>query len=114
MTLDEKSYPHPKTNQTNAECQGYYQNIAPHSTNRASGSLVAAPNQTSNHHYYHEGFKQSTKPLFTSIRHCLCDEEKQATTYLVQPFIHTGMNLRGITSLFTVKDGGYTNLINSD
>ncbi len=69
MTLEhlsalQQANPHPKTTCTNAECcQGYYQNFGPLSTNRASGSLVVASNQTNEHHHYHEGFNKSATPL---------------------------------------------------
>ncbi len=126
MTLDhlsalQQAYPHPRTIRTNAECcHGYYQNFGPRSTNQASGSLVAAPNMTSEHHHYHEGFNKSTTPLFTNIRNGLRDEAKQATTHLGQPFIHACMKLRGVTEFFDVIGGslitygGYTNLIHQD
>ncbi len=126
MTLEhlnalQQAYPHPKTIRTNAECcQGYYQNFGQRSTNRASGSLVTAPNQTNEHHHYHEGFNKSATPLFTNIRNGLRDEAKQATTHLGQPFIHACMKLRVATEFFDVINGslitygGYTNLIHQD
>lgn len=126
ITLDyllelSQAFPHPKTNCTNAECcQSFYENIGGRITNRASGLLVTAPSQMSNHHHYHEGFNNSATPLFSNIINHLCDEAMQSTTKLGQPFLHTAMKTRGVTEFFNIIDGGlitnggYTNLISCD
>ncbi len=98
-------------------CQGYYQNLRKRSTNRTNGSLVTPPNQTRNHHHYHEGFNKSATPLFSNICNCLRDKAKQATTHLGQPFLHASVKLREVTEFFNVLNdslinyGGYTNFI---
>ncbi len=88
----QQAFPHPKT---------FYENIGGRTANRASGLLVTAPSQTSDHHHYHEDFNKSATPLFSNIRNNLCEKAMQSITNLGQPFLHAALKTRGVTDFLT-------------